>query len=254
MNEPAPASTELTYPFAAAPAPGEAHEVAPGVRWLRMRLPMAGLNHINLWAIADGPGWTLVDTGMQTAETVTDWQTALAGPLERKPVQRVVVHPHAPGPHRHGRLADARSACACGRPAWSTSPAGCWWPTPDARRPLMAWTSIAPPAGTRRRSSTTRRASAASARRCTRCLTATGAWWTARSSLIGGHRWRVVVGRGHSPEHACLHCPQLKLLISGDQVLPRITSNVSVFPTEPDARPAHRLAAVARLAEAADPG
>ena len=54
---------------------------------------------------------------------------------------------------------------------------------------------------------------------------------------IGAHDWRVVVGTGHSPEHACLHCPELKLLISGDQVLPRISSNVSVHPTEPDANP-----------------
>ena len=54
---------------------------------------------------------------------------------------------------------------------------------------------------------------------------------------IGGRTWRAVIGRGHSPEHLCLHCPQLRVLISGDQVLPRITSNVSVFPTEPDADP-----------------
>jgi glyoxylase-like metal-dependent hydrolase (beta-lactamase superfamily II) len=54
---------------------------------------------------------------------------------------------------------------------------------------------------------------------------------------IGDHVWRVVVGSGHSPEHACLYCPELKLMISGDQVLPRITSNVSVFPTEPDGDP-----------------
>ena len=54
---------------------------------------------------------------------------------------------------------------------------------------------------------------------------------------IGDHAWRVVVGSGHSPEHACLHCPDLKLLISGDQVLPKISSNVSVFPTEPDGDP-----------------
>jgi glyoxylase-like metal-dependent hydrolase (beta-lactamase superfamily II) len=46
-----------------------------------------------------------------------------------------------------------------------------------------------------------------------------------------------VVGCGHSPEHACLYCPELKLMISGDQVLPRISSNVSVFPTEPDGDP-----------------
>jgi glyoxylase-like metal-dependent hydrolase (beta-lactamase superfamily II) len=54
---------------------------------------------------------------------------------------------------------------------------------------------------------------------------------------IGAHRWRVVVGTGHSPEHACLYCKDLKLLISGDQVLPRISSNVSVYPIEPDADP-----------------
>ena len=50
---------------------------------------------------------------------------------------------------------------------------------------------------------------------------------------IGDHLWRVVVGCGHSPEHACLYAPELKLLISGDQVLPKISSNVAVFPTEP---------------------
>ncbi|MGH8259608.1 MAG: MBL fold metallo-hydrolase, partial [Steroidobacteraceae bacterium] len=58
----------LTYPFAAPPAPGRAVEVAPGVLWLRKPMPMA-LNHINVWALADGEGWTLVDTGIQTAET-----------------------------------------------------------------------------------------------------------------------------------------------------------------------------------------
>jgi glyoxylase-like metal-dependent hydrolase (beta-lactamase superfamily II) len=54
---------------------------------------------------------------------------------------------------------------------------------------------------------------------------------------LGAHEWQVVVGNGHSPEHACLYCPELKLLISGDQVLPRISSNVSVYPLEPDANP-----------------
>lgn len=54
---------------------------------------------------------------------------------------------------------------------------------------------------------------------------------------IGSHAWRVIVGTGHSPEHACLYCADLGVLISGDQVLPRISSNVSVYPTEPDADP-----------------
>ena len=54
---------------------------------------------------------------------------------------------------------------------------------------------------------------------------------------IGDHVWRVVVGSGHSPEHACLYCPELKLMISGDQVLPKITTNVSVWFEQPWANP-----------------
>ena len=54
---------------------------------------------------------------------------------------------------------------------------------------------------------------------------------------ISGRYWQVIVGSGHSPEHVTLYCPALKLLISGDQVLPRITPNVSVFPTEPESDP-----------------
>ena len=65
---------------------------------------------------------------------------------------------------------------------------------------------------------------------------------------IGGREWHVVVGKGHSPEHACYYCPELNIFISGDQVLPRISSNVSVFPTEPDANPlAEYLASVAKI-------
>src|SRR5439155_26562686 len=66
--------------------------------------------------------------------------------------------------------------------------------------------------------------------------------------LIGANTWRVIVGTGHSPAHACLYCPALKVLISGDQVLPRISSNVSVYPTEPDADPMSGwLASLAKL-------
>jgi glyoxylase-like metal-dependent hydrolase (beta-lactamase superfamily II) len=68
------------------------------------------------------------------------------------------------------------------------------------------------------------------------------------SIRIGRHDWRIVVGNGHSPEHACLYSPALKVLVSGDQVLPRISSNVSVFPTEPDADPlGDWLASLAKL-------
>ena len=67
---------------------------------------------------------------------------------------------------------------------------------------------------------------------------------------IGAHDWHVVMGSGHSPEHACLYCPDLKLFISGDQVLPRISSNVSVYPTRARRRPDGRLAGLAGRASA----
>jgi glyoxylase-like metal-dependent hydrolase (beta-lactamase superfamily II) len=55
--------------------------------------------------------------------------------------------------------------------------------------------------------------------------------------MIGENLWRVIVGQGHSVEHACLFCEKLNVLIAGDQILPTISSNVSVYPTEPAANP-----------------
>jgi glyoxylase-like metal-dependent hydrolase (beta-lactamase superfamily II) len=237
MNEQATASTALTYPFAAVPEPGEAHEVAPGVRWLRMRLPMAGLNHINLWALEDGPGWTLVDTGMQTSDTATDWQTALAGPLGRKPVQRVVcthMHPDHIGmagwlTRSHGvRLWTTRLEYVTCR--MLVGDTGREAPVDGVRFYRAAgWDEVA---------LEHYRARFGGFGKAVHALPDSYRRIVEGEELpIGGHRWRAVIGRGHSPEHLCLYCPELKLLISGDQVLPRITSNVSVFPTEPDADP-----------------
>ena len=81
----------LRYPLKVRPEPGQAIEVAPGVHWLRMPLPMA-LNHINLWALEDGDGWTLVDTGMQTAEIAAAWENVITGPMAGRPVKRVRDH------------------------------------------------------------------------------------------------------------------------------------------------------------------
>ena len=240
---PPPASQDLeaiaglTYPFTTVPAPGEALEVAPGVRWLRMRLPMPALNHINVWALADGPGWTLVDTGMNTADTASNWQSALAGPLAARPVQRVIcTHMH---PDHIGMAGWLTRGHHCR--LWTTrlEYVTCRMLVADTGREAPAdgvhfyreagWDSEALEHYKARFGGFGRAVYALpdSYRRVV----------DSEELRIDARTWRAVVGRGHSPEHLCLHCPELKVLISGDQVLPRITSNVSVFPTEPDADP-----------------
>jgi glyoxylase-like metal-dependent hydrolase (beta-lactamase superfamily II) len=233
--EHAPAPT--SYPFESQPRPGEALAVAPGVLWLRMPLPMPALNHINVWVLEDSDGWTLVDTGMQTDATAAHWHSALGGALRGRPVQRVIcTHMH---PDHVGMA------------GWLTRAHGCrLWMTRLEYvicRMLVADTGReAPEDGVR-----FYRAAGWDEEALEHYRVRFGGFGRAVHALpdsyrrvvdgealtIGGRLWRAVIGRGHSPEHLCLHCPELALLISGDQVLPRITSNVSVFPTEPDADP-----------------
>jgi len=236
-DEAAAAGGGLTYPFATAPEPGRVLNVAPGVLWLRMPLPFTGLNHINLWALEDAAGWTLADTGMQTADTALHWQQAFAGPLARRPVTRVIcTHMH---PDHMGMA------------GWLTRQYDCrLWTTRLEYltcRVLVADTGReAPPDGLRFYHAAGWDEDALASYKAR-----FGGFGKAVYALpdsyrrivdgeelvIGKHLWRAVIGRGHSPEHLCLYCVELGVLISGDQVLPRITSNVSVFPTEPEANP-----------------
>jgi glyoxylase-like metal-dependent hydrolase (beta-lactamase superfamily II) len=227
----------LTYPFGTTPEPGCAVEVSPGVLWLRMPLPMPALNHINVWALADGTEWTLVDTGMQTPDTVASWHSAFTGPLAARKVGRVVcTHMH---PDHIGMA------------GWLTRQHECrLWTTRleyVTCRMLVADTGREAPADGVR----FYRAAGWDEAALEYYRARFGGFGKAVYALpdsyrrvldgeelrIGDHAWRGVVGHGHSPEHLCLYCRELKVLISGDQVLPRITSNVSVFPTEPEADP-----------------
>jgi glyoxylase-like metal-dependent hydrolase (beta-lactamase superfamily II) len=89
------AADPVRFPFAEPPEHGAALEVAEGVLWLRLPLPFR-LDHLNAYALDDGDGWTLVDTGLDTETTRTAWDRLLAGPLAGKPVHRVILTHYHP--------------------------------------------------------------------------------------------------------------------------------------------------------------
>lgn len=237
----------LVYPFEAPPARGRTIEVAPGVHWIRMPLPYA-LDHINLWAIDDGRGWAVVDTGVRTEETALVWRELFANSPDERPLTRVfVTHMH---PDHIGMA------------GWLTRKSGVrlWMTRLEylSCRVMMSDTGReAPPdaiefcrrAGWGPAAIETYRARFGNFGKHIHALPDSYRRLNDGEEIaIGANTWRVVVGSGHSPEHACLYCPALKLLISGDQVLPRISSNVSVYPIEPDADPmSNWLASLARI-------
>ncbi len=227
----------LDYPFVALPERGHTLEVAPGVRWIRMPLPYA-LNHINLWAIDDGAGWAIVDTGVRTEDTVAIWHELFANHAhDRRPLTRVIVT------HMHPDHV--------GMAGWLTRKFGIrlWMSRLEylnCRAMVSDTGREAPPdaldfyrrAGWSAEAIEGYRARFGNFGKHIHTLPDSYRRLQDREELsIGAHRWRVVSGNGHSPEHACLHCDELGVLISGDQVLPRISSNVSVYPIEPDANP-----------------
>ncbi len=227
----------VRYPFGdTLPDPGGTLEVAPGAWWIRMPLPFA-LDHINLWLLEDGDGWTVVDTGLGAEATWTLWERLLAGPMAGRPVKRIVVtHYH---PDHVGSA--AWLAERTGAPVWMT--AAEFLSAHAARDDTAGFdratgieffgrngldvASIPEKARTGNRY---RRGVPELPRTYRRLL-------HGDTLAIGGHDWRVICVHGHAPEHAALHCPSLDLLISGDQILPRITTNVGVWGNQPEANP-----------------
>ena len=227
----------LTYLFEdKCPKPGEAAEVASGIWWVRMPMP-GRLDHINLWLLRDGDGWAIVDTGLYNEQGKTHWRHIFDKYLDGKPVTRVIAtHLH---PDHTGLAGWIVSEWDC--QLWMSRADFYMCKVMSADRPAdvpedalrfyrragfteerldgyrrrfgQFGASVAPlPAGYRRISD-------------------------GQYLEIGGREWRAVIGHGHSPEHVCLYCPELKLIIGGDQLLPKITPNVSVQPSEPLANP-----------------
>jgi glyoxylase-like metal-dependent hydrolase (beta-lactamase superfamily II) len=229
-------SAALQFPHAAPPAPGTVLEVAPGLRWLRMPLPFQ-LNHINLWLVEDGGGWAIVDTGINNAETRGLWESLLAGALDGRPVTRLIcTHFHPDHMGLAGWLAGK-----LGVELWTTESE--WQHARQAitdrpgtfhddlmdfyRRIGFADVEETIKVG---RPQSYRSLVSPVPERFHRLQ-------DGMELAIGARRWQILIGRGHAPEHACLYCAELDLLIAGDQVLPKISPNVSLWPHAHDQDP-----------------
>lgn len=237
MNE---LESQLHYPLGEAmPTSGTTLEVAPGVRWIRMVLPFA-LNHINLWLLRDEidgrHGWTIVDCCISRDESRAQWEQIFATQLEGLPILRVVVtHMHPD----HIGLAD----WLCTR--WNVrlwisatdynvarlGSLGASGFGGDAAAEYFASHGLNDPASVdqiKARSgyfpSLVPSVPAQYRRMADRDLL-----------TIGGRQWRCISGYGHAPEHIALYCDTLRILIGGDMMLPRISTNVSVYEVEPEA-------------------
>lgn len=237
-----PRESELSYPLGdQLPAPGAVLEVAPGVRWVRMGLPFA-LDHINLWLLRDEidgrPGWTIVDCGICSDATKAAWEQVFAEHLDGLPVLRVIVthfHPDHMGlahwltERWHCRLWMSATDFQLARLASGTTQgmggeaAAAFF----ASHGLTDDESLAKIRGRANYYPSMVPAVPASYRRI----------MDGQDIAIGGRAWRCIVGYGHAPEHMSLFSADLGVLISGDMVLPRISTNVSVVDVEPEADP-----------------
>jgi glyoxylase-like metal-dependent hydrolase (beta-lactamase superfamily II) len=225
----------LQYPQTTPPAPAATREIVPGVHWLRMPLPFA-LDHINLWLLEDEGGWTLVDCGLGNDATRALWERLFASSV-RGPLRRVIVTHHHPD--------------HAGQAAWLTGRSGAeFWMTQGEflaahtlREGLAGYAFQDVLAMFRRNGLSGERLAALEGRGMAYRRGVPEFPPTYRRLMagqkheIGGHAWQVLAGYGHAPEHASLYCEDIGVFIAGDMVLPRISTNVSVWGIEPEGNP-----------------
>ena len=225
----------LDYPFEAPATDGSVVEVADGILWARMPMPMA-LDHINVYLLRGSDGWTLIDTGLHTDIARERWEHIAANHLQGLPVVRLVcTHMH----YDHAGL--ARWLCErFGIPLLMTH--GEFFMMRALSEPMPDPLPQAHAEFYQRSGMPQERVDRMwkAMRKDPFLPPQPDAFQRMREGdelELGGRTWRVVIGEGHSPEHACLYCEQDEILIAGDQLLPRISSNVLVTGIEPEANP-----------------
>lgn len=242
-----PDEKKLSYPWGDdLPEAGQALSMADGVRWIRMPLPFA-LDHINLWLLRDQvdgrEGWSIVDCGVSRDEVKDIWEQVFENALDGLPVLRVFVthmHPDHVGlanwlcERWNAPLYMTMTDYTTAR-LWSLPPGpnGAGGPNGPAAAAHFARHGLRDPESQekiRQRANYYPGLVPAVPDSFVRLM-------HGDHVTIGGRDWRVIVGYGHAPEHASLYCDTLKVLISGDMLLPRISTNISVFNYEPEANP-----------------
>ena len=229
-------SAGIRYPWSTPPAEGEAIEVAEGILWMRLPLPMA-LDHVNVFALDDGDSWTLIDTGFASRRGEAIWQRLLDGPLAGKPVGRVVVTHHHPDHVGMAGWFIERGATLCmARTGWLMTRMLTLdeqiRPSPEA---VTFYTRAGmDPAVLARR----QQEAPFNFADCVKLLPQGYVRLVDGATIsMGGRDWIIRTGNGHAPEHLTFWCTSDDLVIGGDQLLPSISPNLGVYPTEPEADP-----------------
>jgi glyoxylase-like metal-dependent hydrolase (beta-lactamase superfamily II) len=223
--------------------------IVSGLHGVRFALPFA-LDHVNVWLVEEEDGWTVVDSGLADERTRERWRELVRGLLAERPIKRVLAtHYHPDHMGLAGWLcAETGAELWTSRTEWLTARL---YAQDASEEWVAAGRQFDRRAGLDDQLIEERAARGNLYRR--RVVPPPPSFRRVRHGdllQLDGSDWQVIVGRGHAPEMLCLFNEEHNVLIAGDQVLPRISPNVSVWPSEPEANPlADFLESLARFRE-----